>query len=116
MTLADLLAGGLPDVPTLRGLALVFGDVLCQRLANVQAWYGDDSVVPIPASTTDGRWMLCADVLTECRPGGILWAGFSHLDPAGFVGIEVVQLADVTLADPPLPPIQPEQKPSEELP
>ncbi len=75
--------------------ALVFSQALCQRLVNVQAWYGDPRHVPNPAPLTDGRWFLTADVLTECLPGGLVSGGFSHLEPAGFVGIEVLPMEEV---------------------
>lgn len=99
MTLADLLASGeTPDLATLRGLALVFGDDLRDRLLAVQAEHGDPRHVPSPVATNDGRWMLSADILTECGEGGIVSGGFSHLDSARFGEIEVVGVAAVTPA------------------
>jgi len=98
--------------------ALAFSEALCQRLVNVQAWYGDSRNVPNPVPLTDGRWMLSADILTECLPGGLVYGGFSHLDPAGFVGIDVLTLEEVeTLwygegAERPAAP-QPEEQPPE---
>lgn len=112
MNLSELLSSGtLPELSYLRGMALVFDSDLCQRLVNVQAWHGDPRHVPQPPATSDGRWMLCAEVLTECHPGGILWAGFSHLDPAGFSQIDVVPIGDATLADPQPPQLVPEPMP-----
>jgi hypothetical protein len=93
MTLADL------SLPVTKewgdAHALVFSQSLCQRLVNVQAWYGDPRHVPNPVPLTDGRWFLTADVLTECLPGGLVSGGFSHLDPAGFAGIEVLTIDEL---------------------
>lgn len=96
MTLAELLASGAtPDLATLRALALVFGDELRDRLNAVQEQYGDPRHLPSPGATNDGRWFLCGDILTECKPGGIVWGGFSRLDAARFDEIEVLPLASV---------------------
>ena len=74
--------------------ALLFDAALAQRLAEVQAEHGDPRHVPNPLPLSDGRFMLNADVLTECLPGGLVYGGFSHLDAARFGEIEVVPLAE----------------------
>ena len=74
--------------------ALVFGTALAQRLAEVQGQHGDPRHVPAARSLTDGRFMLTADILTECLPGGLVYGGFSQLDSERFDEIEVVPLAE----------------------
>ena len=74
--------------------ALVFDAALAQRLAEVQAAYGDPRHVPNPRLLTDGRWMLTADILTECLPGGLVYGGFQHLDAGRFNEIEVLPIAE----------------------
>lgn len=74
--------------------ALLFGVDLAQRLAEVQAEHGDPRHLPHAVALTDGRFMLNADILTECLPGGLVYAGFSQLDAGRFDEIEVVPLAD----------------------
>ncbi len=74
--------------------ALLFDAALAARLAEVQSQHGDPRHVPNPRMLTDGRFMLSADVLTECVPGGLIYGGFSHLDSERFNEIEVVPLAD----------------------
>jgi len=74
--------------------ALVFDAALAQRLAEVQAEHGDPRHVPNPLPLTDGRFMLSADILTECLPGGLVYGGFSKLDAARFSEIEVVPMAE----------------------
>jgi hypothetical protein len=72
MTLADLpLPIAYADA---RQLALVFAPDLAGRLATLHAAYGSHKCVPVPRTLTDGRLMLCADVLTEIEPGGLLHA------------------------------------------
>jgi hypothetical protein len=73
--------------------ALLFGTALAQRLAEVQAQHGDPRHVPAARSLTDGRFMLTADILTECLPGGLVYGGFSQLDAGRFDEIEVVPIA-----------------------
>jgi hypothetical protein len=74
--------------------ALVFDVALAQRLAQVQGQHGDPRHVPAPRTLTDGRFMLTADILTECLPGGLVYGGFSQLDAGRFDEIEVVPLAE----------------------
>jgi hypothetical protein len=92
MTLADI------TLPVSYGWgvahALLFGVALAQRLGAVQAQHGDPRHVPAPRTLTDGRFMLNADILTECLPGGLVYGGFSQLDAGRFDEIEVVPLAD----------------------
>ena len=83
--------------------ALVFGPALAQRLAEVQGEHGDPRHVPAARSLTDGRFMLTADILTECVPGGLVYGGFSQLDAERFDEIEVVPLADAVALLPPDP-------------
>lgn len=72
--------------------ALVFDAELAGRLAAVQAEYGDPRHVPAPRRLTDGRFMLTADILTECVPGGLIHGGFAHLDAANFSKVEVLPI------------------------
>jgi len=74
--------------------ALVFAEDLAVRLAEVQAEHGDPRHIPSPRLLTDGRYMLTADILTECVPGGLVYGGFSHLDASRFDEIEVMPIED----------------------
>lgn len=74
--------------------ALVFDAALAQRLADVQAEHGDPRHVPNPLPLVNGRFMLNADILTECLPGGLVYGGFSRLDAGRFADIEVVPMAE----------------------
>ena len=93
MTLADL---PLPITAEQgRGYALVFGDALAGRLAEVWQQHGTTNCVPTPSRLTDGRWMLCADILTEIGPGGLLHAMWVNVDQAAVMqAVAVLPWAD----------------------
>ena len=65
-----------------RVLALVFAPAIAARLSQLHAEYGSTNCVPVPSPLTDGRLMLCADVLTEVIPGGLLAAMWAQADHA----------------------------------
>jgi hypothetical protein len=103
MTLSDLtLPMSLADA---RGLALVFTPQLASRLAELHAQHGNTNCVPVPRVLNDGRLMLCADVLTEVEPGGLLHAMWQAADQAVLrASVEVMPWADaVALLPPDLP-------------
>jgi hypothetical protein len=74
-----------------RGLALVFAPALAARLDQLHAAHGSSNCVPVPSQLTDGRLMLCADVLTEVKPGGLLAEMWGAADQAVFgASVEVI--------------------------
>ena len=78
-----------------RGLALVFSPALAMRLGQLHAAYGSTNCVPVPVTLTDGRLMLCADVLTEVQPGGLLAAMWAASDQATLgASVEVIPWGD----------------------
>ena len=103
MKLADLT---LPiSYADARGLAIVFTPALAGRLAELHAEHGSPNCVPVPRVLTDGRLMLCADVLTEIAPGGLLHAMWEAADKAVLgASVEVIPWADAVAL---LPPDQP---------
>jgi hypothetical protein len=100
MTLADLdFPIGIDDA---RKYALVFTPTLAARLAELHAEHGNTNCVPIPRMLTDGRLMLCADVLTEVEPGGLLAAMWKAADKAVLLpNVEVIPWADAVALLPP---------------
>lgn len=104
MTLSDL---PLPiSYADAKGYALVFTPQLAGRLAELHAVYGSPNCVPTPRALTDGRLMLCADVLTEIEPGGLLHAMWAAADKAVLgQAVEVMPWADAVALLPPDPPI-----------
>ena len=104
MTLSDLtLPVSLADA---RGLALVFTPQLAARLAELHGEHGSPNCVPVPRTLTDGRLMLCADVLTEIEPGGLLHAMWAAADKAVLgASVEVMPWGDAVALLPPDPPM-----------
>ena len=103
MTLADLT---LPiPYADARGLALVFTPQLAARLAELHGQHGSTNCVPVPRDLTDGRLMLCADVLTEVEPGGLLYAMWKAADKEVLgQAVEVLPWADAIALLPPESP------------
>jgi hypothetical protein len=93
MTLGDLT---LPiSYEDARQWALVFDVALAQRLAEIHAEHGSDKCRPVPRVMTDGRLMLCADVLTEVGPGGLLEGMWNAADKQVLAqAVEVMLWAD----------------------
>ena len=104
MTLNDLT---LPiSYENARQFALVFTPALAARLAELHAIYGSHNCVPMPRVLTDGRLMLCADVLTEVGPGGLLEAMWAAADKTILnAAVEVLPWADAVAMLPPDPPM-----------
>jgi hypothetical protein len=103
MTLSDLTLPISDD--DAKQLALVFTPQLAGRLAQLHAEHGSPNCVPVPRVLTDGRLMLCADVLTEVMPGGLLHAMWAAADQAVLLSsVEVIAWADAVALLPPDPP------------
>lgn len=89
-----------------RQLALVFTPALAGRLAELHAAHGSQKCVPVPRVLTDGRLMLCADVLTEIEPGGLLHAMWASADKNVLnAAVTVMSWADAVALLPPDPPM-----------
>ena len=92
------------DLATARGLALIFTPQLAARLAELHGQYGSPNCMPVPRVLTDGRLMLCADLLTEIEPGGLLHAMWEAADKAVLgASVEVLPWADAVALLPPDP-------------
>ena len=100
MKLGDL---SLPIAPeSARALALVFPQALATRLAQLHAQYGSTNCVLVPTALIDGRLMLCADVLTEINPGGLLHTMWQAADKGVLAReVDVLPIADAIALFPP---------------
>jgi hypothetical protein len=47
-----------------------------------------------PVATTDGRWLVSADILPELDDDGLFHAALDHFDGTHLAGVEVVAWAD----------------------
>lgn len=82
--------------------ALVFTAQLAARLAELHGMAGTTNCVPEPMVLEDGRLMLCADVLTEVMPGGLLNAMWEIADKEILnAQVEVLPWADAVALLPP---------------
>ena len=89
-----------------RGLALLFAPALAVRLQQLHAAYGSTNCVPVPSPLNDGRLMLCADVLTEVAPGGLLAAMWANADQTVLgASVQVLPWAEVVALLPPPEPM-----------
>lgn len=80
MTLADI---ELPITDEYgKSIALVFSTPLAARLAELHEQYGSNLAVPHPRTLTDGRLMLCGDILTMVEEGGFLHEMWRNADMA----------------------------------
>jgi hypothetical protein len=94
MTLTDLLlVGNLPDADA-KQYALVFDQGAHDALIAAQAQRPDAHHRVAPVQLADGRWILCADLLTEIGPGGLYADGFSLLPPELFALVVVMPWFD----------------------
>lgn len=93
MTLADLT---LPIPAAIaKGYAMVFSSALASRLSEIHAAHGSPNCVPNPARLSDGRYALCADLLTEVQPGGLLHSMWEAADKDVLMaGVEVIPMAE----------------------
>lgn len=88
MTLADLTLPLAYD--DCRDLALVYDYATAAQWYAIQQEHGDPRHVATGRQLTDGRWMLCGDVLSEVGEGGILAGAFAHITPEMMAQVEVV--------------------------
>lgn len=77
-----------------KDLAIVYAYTVAVSLYQVQEEHGDPRHVPSGRELTDGRWMLCGDVLSEVGEGGILAGAAAHITPELMASVDVVPLAD----------------------
>ena len=87
-----------------RAMALVFTPTLAARLSELHAIHGSPNCVPMPRVLADGRWMLCADILTEIGPGGLLHAMWANVDQTVVLAeVKVMPWAEAVALLPPEP-------------
>ena len=93
MTLADLITQPI-SYETAKELAIVLTPMQAATLGAIQQQYGNPLHVAAPVPLTDGRLMLCADLLTETGPGGLYAQGFAHLPAELFPEVQIIPMAD----------------------
>jgi hypothetical protein len=79
----------------LKGLALVFDSNLKNILEATQETFASKHKAS-PVELTDGRYMLCADLLTEIGDKGLYKQGFGLLDADLFARVEVLTMEEAS--------------------
>lgn len=87
----DQLLQGDANADVLRTMWLVFDSAIAQRLTDAQPPY-QHQVAPI--SLSDGRYALCADLLTE--KDGIYAPTFQSLDKSAFSLVDIFSSDDIS--------------------
>lgn len=105
MTLADLITQPV-SYETARDLAIILTPEQAAMLGAIQQQYGNPRHVAAPVPLTDGRLMLCADLLTETGPGGLYAQGFAHLPAELFPQVAILPMSEATALIP--QPTEPE--------
>jgi hypothetical protein len=93
MTLADLITQPV-SYENARDLAIILTPDQAATLGAVQQQYGNPRHVAAPVPLTDGRLMLCADLLTETGQGGLYAQGFAHLPSEIFAQVQIIPMTD----------------------
>ena len=93
MTLAALISQPV-SYEVARDLAIVLTPDQAATLRAIQAEYGNPRHIAAPVPLTDGRLMLCGDLLTETGPGGLYAQGFAHLPAELFAQVSILPMAD----------------------
>ncbi len=79
----------------LKSLALILNSNLKNILEATQETFASKHRAS-PVELTDGRFMLCADLLTEIAPGGLYAQGFGLLDTDLFAQVEVISMEEAS--------------------
>lgn len=93
MTLADLISHPV-SYESAKELAILLTPDQAATLGTIQAQYGNPQHVAAPVPLTDGRLMLCADLLTETGEGGLYAQGFAHLPSEIFPQVQVIPMQE----------------------
>lgn len=103
MTFSEILSA---ELVAQRQYALVFSVELAQAIAGKWQQYGTTNCVPVPVLLTDGRYMLCADVLSEVRSGGLLHQMWINSDLPAIQSSTEIMSWQAAVALMPLPPAE----------
>ena len=96
MTHADLINALFPDGPPAdyKAYALLLPLETVQAMQAAQEAVASERHKVQPVATTDGRWLVSADILPELAPGGIFAAALGHFDGSALGGVEVMAWED----------------------
>ena len=92
MTHADLINALFPDGPPsdYKAYALLLDAAAVQAMQAAQDAVGSERHKVRPVATTDGRWLVSADILPEFHANGLFERAMPYLESSILEGIEVV--------------------------
>ena len=96
MTHAQLIGALFPDGPPsdYKAHALILDLAAVQAMQAAQEAVGSDRHKVQPVATTDGRWLVSADILPELDDDGLFRDALDHFDGSKLGGVEVLPWAD----------------------
>lgn len=103
MTTLELIQNP-PDLETLRGLFIAVTQAQCDLIDSTQDANSNMRVAPVPL--TDGRFALCADLLSEIHEGGIFYGAFSNLTLDSINETEILTTEQFKALRPPREPVE----------
>lgn len=90
--IATLFPGGAPVDFKAYALILDAQAVISMQSAQNAVGSSRHKVEPVP--TTDGRWLMCADILTELNDNGIFSPALPYFDATYLSGVQVIPWSD----------------------
>ena len=96
MTHAELVAALFPDgePEKYKNHALILDAAAVQAMQAAQEQVGSKSHKVQPVETTDGRYLISADIIPELATGGIFEPAMAYFDGSALAGVEVMSWAD----------------------
>ena len=96
MTHEQLIAALFPDSPPAdyKAHALLLDAAAVQAMQAAQDAVASDRHKVQPVATTDGRWLVSADILPELDDDGLFAAAMAHFDGSALAGVEVMSWPD----------------------
>ena len=96
MTHADMIAALFPDgTPAdYKAYALLLPLETVLAMQDAQEAVASERHKVQPVATTDGRWLVSADILPELDDDGLFRDALDHFDGTHLTGVEVVPWAD----------------------
>lgn len=96
MTHADLINALFPDGPPAdyKAYALLLPIETVQAMQAAQEAVASERHKVQPVATSDGRWLISADILSELDDDGIFRDAMDRFDGTHLAGVEVVPWAD----------------------
>ena len=96
MTHAELVAALFPngEPADYKSHALILDLAAAQAMQEAQEQVGSKRHKVHPVETTDGRYLISADIIPELSAGGVFAPAMAYFDGSALSGVEVMSWAD----------------------